>query len=560
MQRRLSLIAAAFTGLAATATTGGCSEDEVTFPGDGEGGSGAGQVEKQTIPAPAGARRLLSRQYVSSVRMILGDAAADAADPPDDLALHGLASIGATDLAMPIAAVERYDTSAERIGRAFAQDASGLALRWPCDAGALERSCFEGFVADAGRLAWRHPLTTAEVESIVDIAMDAVTAYETAPGDPFVEGVQFAVSALLNAPDFLYIIELGEPDAEDPAKRPLTQTELVTRMSFFLTDTTPDATMLDLAEAGEVATDEGLRALARQLVERPEARDALTAFFDEAYQINRLPTTAKTPDVYPLWNEEVAADMRDATLAFINDVIWDQNADSRDLMDADFTYVNSRIAPFYGLQSNSAELERVSFPAGQPRSGLMGQAGILAIFSAAARSSPTKRGVFIQRALQCVAVPPPPPEVVPELPEPDPDNPMTTKELLLELHMEEKSCAGCHELFDPVGLSFEQFNGVGVFRTTDENGLPIDPTGTQSGLGEFADASDVGALLAADEDVPACLMLNVFRNSMGHLETEGEDAAINALDEAFAVSEFRVQDLLVEIVASPAFKLVGEPK
>ncbi len=556
MQRRLSLIAAAFAGLSATATAGGCSDD-VTFPGDGEGGSGAGQVEKQTIPAPAGARRLLARQYINSVRVIFGDAAAAAAVPPIDLRQHGLSTIGANELAMPIGDVERYDTSGQAVGRAFAADPQGLAMRWPCDAGETTRGCFEEFVSEAGRLAWRRRLTTAEVQSITDIAVDAAAAYESL-GDPFVEGVQYAVTALLTAPDFLYIVELGDPEAENPEKKPLTATELVTRMSFFLTDTTPDATLLDVAEAGELAGDEDVRALAQQLVERPEAREALTSFFDEVYQIDRVPTAGKTPDIYPAWNEEVAATLREATLSFIEDVVW--SGDSRALMNARFAYVNDQTAPFYGLESSSPELQRVSLPPGEPRAGLVGQPGILAVFSAAARSSPTKRGVFIRRALQCISVPPPPADVVPELPEIDPDEPMTTKDLLLKVHMEEPSCAGCHELFDPVGLAFEQFDGVGVFRTKDENGLTIDPSGQQSGLGSFEDAGDVAELLAEDPDVPACLALNIFRNSMGHLETDGEEAAIAAIESAFAESEFRVQDLLVEIVASPAFKLVGEPK
>ncbi len=555
MQRRLSLIAAVLAGLASSAMAGGCSEDAVTFP-DGEGGGS--EVAKQTEPAPGGVRRLLSRQYVSSVRLIFGDASAAAAVPPADLRVQRLASIGAATLAIPIAAVEQYDRSAEAIGRAFAEDADGLALRWPCSTGALERSCFEDFVSSAGRLAWRRPLRANEVAGIVDIAMDALTAYQSAPGDPFVEGVQFAVSTLLNAPEFLYIIELGEDDADDPKKRSLTQTELVTRLSFFLTDTTPDGALLDMAEASELATDESVRGLAAKLVERPAAKKALTAFFDEAYQLDRLPTVSKNIEAYPLWDEKVAAAMHEATLLFINDVIW--GGDSRELMNADFAYVNDITAPFYGMTATGSDLKRVAMPARQPRRGLLGQAGILAIFSAAARSSPTKRGVFIQTALQCLTVPPPPPDVVPEFPEPDPNDPKTAKETLLEVHMEEPSCAGCHALFDPIGLAFESFDGVGMFRKKYDNGLTIDPTGEQSGLGAFEDAGEVADLLAKEVNTSRCLALNVFRNSMGHVETDGEEAALSAIDEAFATADFRIQDLLVEIVASPAFRLVGEPK
>src|SRR5690606_35353626 len=122
---------------------------------------------------------LLARQYRNSVRLIFGEAAAAAADPPEDLRVHRLATIGATDLAVPITAVEQYDRSAEAVGRAFARDPDALALRWPCAAGDTTRACFEDFVADAGRLAWRRRLAEDEVAAIVDLAVDAVEAYQT---------------------------------------------------------------------------------------------------------------------------------------------------------------------------------------------------------------------------------------------------------------------------------------------------------------------------------------------------------------------------------------------
>jgi hypothetical protein len=556
MQRRVTLIAAGLAALGASAAAGGCSED-VTFP-DGEP---VDPVEASTVPAPGGIRRLLARQYINSVRLIFGEAAAAAALPPDDLALHGLASIGAADLAMPIAAVEAYDASAEAIGRAVAADASALAELYPCAAGEVELSCFEGFVAKAGRLAWRRELTSAEVDAIADLAADAAAEYAAANlSDPFVEGIQYAVSGLLTAPDFLYITELGDPAATDPTRRPLTAVELATRVSFFLTDTTPDEVLLDAAEAGDLSTDEGLRAMAASLVERPAAQAALSSFFDEAYALERLPSTTKDMTVDPSWDEGVAESMRASLHAFINDIVWEQNADVRRLMDADFTYVNSDVARYYDLQAGSASFTREDLPSDQPRLGLMGQAGMMALLSHSARPSPTKRGAFIRRVLQCGVVPPPPADVVPNLPEPDPDDPMTTKELLLSIHQAEPSCAVCHKLMDNVGLAYEQFDAVGRYREEDENGLTIDPSGEQEGLGAFSDAADVAALLAADPQVPACLAKTIFRNSMGHLETEGEQPSIDALLAAFAAAGYRTQDLLVEIVASPAFRLVGEPK
>jgi hypothetical protein len=129
----------------------------------------------------------------------------------------------------------------------------------------------------------------------------------------------------------------------------------------------------------------------------------------------------------------------------------------------------------------------------------------------------------------------------------------------LEIHRKDPSCSSCHERMDGIGLVLENFDGIGSYRTT-ENGLPIDTKSTSPELGDFATPAELGQRLRSNADVARCIVRNLFRNSMGHYETEGETTALTDLDKSFDRASYRVKDLLVEIVTSPAFLKVGEPR
>lgn len=534
----------------------GCGSDDVDFPRDTSSGSGAGVVGTEDLePAPAGIRRLVARQYANSTRLLFGQAAAAAAaaELPADTKLHGFDTIGNAELAIPPTAVAAYERAAFAAGEAFVADSASLAAVWPCDEAPPDmRACFEDFVVTTGRVAWRRPLAPEEVAAIVDVAMNARDIYASRD-----EGIVYAVAALLQAPDFAYIVELGEPDPDDPERRRLNPRERLVRTSFFLTDTAPDAAMLDALDGGALETEDDWRELARELLGQAGARDAMRALFAQLYRLDDLEETSKNVDLYPDWSPELARAMVESTLRLIEETVWEGD-DARALMTADHAWVNATLAPIYGLSVSGDALVPMPLPANQARAGLMGQASTMAGEAHGASSSPTKRGVFVRRILMCDSVPPPPPEVTFDLPEVDPNEPKTKKELL-SIHMEEPACANCHELFDPVGLSFEVFDAIGRHRTEDL-GLPIDAAGDQPGLGAFETPADVGQLLFEHEKVPACLVRNVYRHALGHLEEAGEQSAIDGLAQAFAETGYDYQDLLVELVVHPAFTSVGEPR
>ncbi|MBM4358355.1 MAG: DUF1588 domain-containing protein [Deltaproteobacteria bacterium] len=535
----------------------GCAEGTVgDESSSGVGGSsGSGTPLADLIdPAPGGARRLLGGQYVRAVKRVFGVTASLAAAPPDDIQLHGFASIGATDLAMSPQDVERYEASARAIAKAFVTDTAARKAVLPCEPiSPTDATCLSSIASKLGHALWRRSLEPSEAGAVGTLAVQAGETYGSVD-----QALAYVLLALLQAPDFLYVIELGEPEAEHPERRWLTPVELVTRMSLFLLDAPPDLAWIERAEDGQLANEADLRELALEMLARPEARAALGAFYDEVFRFDRIDETVKIAERFPEWTPELQASVHASIAAFLDDLVWTRNADARTMLTAEHAFVDATLAPLYDVTvPPGSGLTKIKLSEAQQRMGLLGSVAFLSVYSHAGMTSPTKRGVFIRRTLLCDSVPPPPPEVVPKLPD-DPSGPKTTKELLEE-HMKNDSCKACHGLFDSLGWSLEKFDPIGRHRN-DDKGQPIDTHGESPNIGSFAGPAELAGLLSEHPQVPDCMVRQLYRDSMGHFETKGEEPALEDLHRRFAEGGYRVQELLVELVASPAFRLVGEPK
>ena len=371
-------------------------------------------------------------------------------------------------------------------------------------------------------------------------------------------GMQEAMAAMLQSPYFIYQVEIGEPDPDDPTRRRLTQHELATRMSFFLVDTLPDAELLADADAGRLSDADGIREAAWRLLERPEARRSLAEFFGEVWRLRDLLSLPKDLGVFPQWSPALAESMRMETAALVEDLVWEQDADFLEVFTADYSFVNAQLGFHYGLPGavDLGELPtRVALAGHDKRAGLFGHASFQALLAHVSTTSPTLRGKFVLENILCRTVPPPPPGVVTDLP--DTGDARTMRERL-ELHMSEPSCSGCHSMMDPIGFGLENYDSIGRFRTEDD-GYPIDASAELDGT-PFDGAAGLGAIVAQTPGTASCLVHNLYRHATGHVETEGEQVAMDALEEAFEESGHRMQDLMVEIVASPAFRVVAEPE
>jgi hypothetical protein len=551
-------------GLCLAMLASGCYQGLDSRPGasgdagdDADGDDGMegddGEIPEELEPAPASLRLLLQRQYVGAIEDLLGPEAAAVAAPPENHAINGFDAVGSSQLALGDAEIDAYEQSARAVVEAAA--AAGTLGSWlACDPAVQgDDVCMEQVIGSFGRRAWRRPLTDEEL-----VRYAAVGATAAADLGSFDAGMQEAVAAMLQSPHFLYQVEVGETDPDDATRRRLTQYELASRMAFFLVDTVPDAELLDEAEAGLLTTPDGIRDAAWRLIERPRARESLGSFFGEAWRLRNLDGLPKDQATFPQWTPELAQAMRAETLALVEEVAWTRDVDFREVFTADYTFANAQLGFHYGLPG-AAELGEthtmVPLAGIDGRGGVFGHAGFLSLLAHVSSTSPTLRGKFVLENVLCRTVPPPPPGVVTDLPASEEGDTMRER---LEKHLTDPSCAGCHQMLDPIGFGLENYDGIGRFRTED-NGSPIDASAQIDGQ-PFELAAGLGALVAESPDSGKCLVRNLYRHATGHIETDGEEVALVALEEAFVESGHRMQALLVEIVASPAFRVVAEPQ
>jgi hypothetical protein len=494
-------------------------------------------------------RRLLGRQYVSTVRMLLGDAAAAAADPPDDDQLNGFQSIAASQMAMTDNLVRHYESSARAVAAAAVKDVAVMSELVTCTPeSTVDEACYRSFIEHFGRLAYRRKLVEEEIADYLDIATMAGEELRD-----FASGVEYVIGSMLQAPSFLFQIEVGEPT---PAgTRRLTGLEVATRMSFLLNDTSPNDALLDAAESGELDTSEGVRKWAQELVEQPAARQAMRGFFSEYLVLDGLEKVPKDPNMFPDWSSELAQSMKGETLLFIEDLVFERNRPIHELFTASYTFVDQAMASHYGVQGPAEEVPwtRASLPMEQGRSGILSHASILSRQAHATSTSATYRGLFIMERFLCTTMPPPPPDVNTELP---PSSQAPTLRERIAVHQEADSCRACHYMSDNLGLSLENFDAVGRWRSH-ENGALIDPSVDLDGVGAFSGAQELGSLLAERPDVLRCILRQVYRHATGHVEVDGERKALEALDDRFAGVDHKFKALLVELCASELFRIVG---
>lgn len=491
-------------------------------------------------PAPATLHRLTRAEYLSTLGDLMPEGTPMPTDIEVDTPLHGFTTIGSSELTLSALAVEQYETAARLVtGHVFGDPARREAFVG-C---APSAECNAEYLGRFARRAWRRPPDPTEVAGLVELAATITTRL----ADPW-RGLEFATSAILQSPHFLFRVEIGEPSPDRPQFRRYTSHEMASRLSYFLWGTTPDETLLADADAGALVTDAGIRRATERMLEDPRAAGGLERFFGEYVHLGRLQTVSKDPDLYPQLTATLRDSMRQEVVRLFSDIAL-SDADFRRIFDTDSTVLEPELAAHYGVDPATTEL-----PAEQRRGGLLGRAGMMTLFSHATVTSPTVRGRFVRIDLLCEDIPPPPPGVDTSLPEADPSVPRTLRERLAE-HRSNAVCAGCHDKMDPIGFAFEGFGALGEARDNDE-GLPIDTETHLDGV-PVADAQDLGIALATDPRVAACFARRAFRYATGHLEIETEEIAVRELADAFASDEFRFRALILTLVTSDAFRLAA---
>ena len=548
-------------GSAGTTSTGG-SGAQGGSGAVGTGGSagstgatgGTTSVPPPFEPAPGVLRRLTRAQFRSAIFDLLGETV-DVSDlEADSFDAGDFAVTGASVVSTSRNGVNQYQSAIESaVGAVFSDETKRQTLMG-CTPSASGDACSRGFFERLGRRAWRRPLEVVEVDRLVAVAENGVTELGSV-----VEGVRWATVALLASPNFIYRAELGAPGLDGTLR--FTGYEMASRLAFLIWNSVPDETLLEEAASGVLGTVEGVRAATERLLSSPAGRAAVGNFAEEYMRLDRLAPQAKDPELYPEYTSTLKAAMVQDMRSVWETVVFDDQASLLSVFTTNKAVVNSELAVLYGVDAaglGPTTFRSVTLPAGA-RTGIFGKSGFLSQFANQKYGSPTLRGKFISEAFLCTPIEPPPGDVNTDIPEPPSDMPKTRRQQLTE-HSTNPTCAGCHMSMDPMGFPFENFDGIGRYRTTD-HGLPVDTSGgfplSDGNQVPVANASEFGAAAAASDLVAECMVRRYYEYAMGYKERDVDRVVVDALTASFEASGFKLRDLIVSVATNEAFAAVA---
>ncbi|HEY0712159.1 MAG TPA: DUF1592 domain-containing protein, partial [Polyangia bacterium] len=501
-------------------------------------------------PQTAGLRRLTAPQYRNSVIDIF-DRKITTFNPEleEDTELSGLVSIGAARVGFSQKLTEQFETGALEAAHLAMTNADIKASLVGCTpTAATDDNCTRGFLKKIGRRAFRRPLTDEELSRYVGVANKAQTESKD-----FFKGLEYGIAGLLQSPNFLFRVELGTPNPQNPKQVLFNDFELATRLSYLLWNTTPDDALLDAAEAGQLTKANGLITQTQRLLSSERAAIGLETFVREVYQLNELDDLRQSATVFPQRTATLGVAMRTETTKFFSEIALAADRDLRDVFDSRSTWLNGELAKLYGVSGvTGTNFVKTTLPETGQRLGILTQAAFLSSHAYPTRGSATLRGKFIREAVLCQSIPPAPADVVTELPE----SVQGTARDKLTVHRTDPYCNSCHVIMDPVGLGLENFDGIGAFRTM-EAGKTIDASGDLDGTA-FKNPTELAAAIKNHPRAASCLARNLYRYAVGHVENMGEEPALDNITKAFSDGKYRFKALAEALVKSPGFVLAAK--
>lgn len=429
----------------------------------------------------------------------------------------------------------------------------------PCAAQPMNDACFDAFLDRYPRRAFRRPLTLEEREALR-------AAYDEALTDGFSEheALATALSMMLQMPQFLYVTEVGEARAQEPATRDLTDHEVAQRLALFFLDSIPDQELQDAADKGELRTVEQIEAQARRLLrEHPDASILKRLVQEWLHLEDRLEKDeARFPQFTPALEASIREELRRAFALAIT-----QGDSLEALLTMSRLPIDAELASFYGIEAGFVPGQDgwATMELPEHYQGLIARPYFLATHASTTSSSHVKRGYTLLKQLLCSPTGSPPPDAmsrVPIYPE------GATSRQKSEILRQEPACSACHQMIDNIGLSLEHYDALGQWRDLapeSEGGVMIDDRGEIVRLGavgqtdvageQFSGQAGLTALLTASRSVQECIPRQWFRYAIGRLEQGPEDErVIRELVEAFQGREQSLQELLIAITRTEAFR------
>ncbi|MBI1760995.1 MAG: DUF1592 domain-containing protein [Acidobacteria bacterium] len=424
-----------------------------------------------------------------------------------------------------------------------------------------ETACAKKILANLTRRAFRRPVTEGDVTPLLAF-------YERGRKDgDFEDGIQRALEAMLVAPDFLLRVE-SDPRGSGAvgAVYRLNDIELASRLSFFLWSSIPDDELLALAEQGKLKTPLVLQQQVRRLLDDPRSQAFVSNFGGQWLQLRNLDTITPDPEVYPNFDDSLRQGFRRETELFFESVLR-ENRSVFELLDADYTYLNQRLAEHYGIRGvYGPQFRRVALNETQRanRGGLLGQGSLLTVTSYPNRTSVVQRGKWILENL-LGAPPPAPPANVPDLKAKGKDGRLLNAREQLDLHRADPICASCHARMDPIGFALENYDGIGKWRMKDA-GQPIDASGKLPDGTTFNGPAELKQILLKShrDEFVSTVIEKMLTYGLGRGLEAYDAPTVRAIMRETAKDNYRLPALISAIITSKPFQmrsqLASQPK
>ena len=433
-----------------------------------------------------------------------------------------------------------------------------------------ELACAEEILSRIATRAYRRPLEDNDLEGLMSFYIAG------SESGNFESGIKTALQAILASPHFLFRLERSAPpteharggdddraagnaDALPPTVFPIDDLALASRLSFFLWGTVPDQELIDLASAGELSKPETLAQQARRMIADPRARALSTRFASQWLRLQDLEKVHPDALRYPQFDQTLAEAMREETLQLFDSIVK-EDASLLELLSANYTFVNERLARHYGLPNVAGSHFR-KVPLEDPeRRGLLGHGSILTLTSHANRTSAVLRGKWVMEVLLGSPPPPPPPDVPDlEATEEKVDGRILTVRERMEEHRSNPSCNSCHRIIDPIGLALENFDVTGAWRTK-EGDSPVDASGRLYDGRQISSPSDLReALLDRPVALATTFTENLLAYAVGRRVEYHDMPTVRQITSSARDNEYRISSFIVGVVLSDPFRMTSLP-
>ena len=409
-----------------------------------------------------------------------------------------------------------------------------------------EPACAQQILSSLARRAYRRPVSESDVQGLVEF-------YNQGRLDGgFEVGIQFALERVLVSPDFLFRIEQDPADAQPGAMYAISDIELASRMSFFLWSSPPDDELVNLAERGALREPGMLEQQVQRMMADPRADAFIKNFVGQWLYLRNLEDFYPDPAAFPEFDENLRTALQRETELFIDDQIR-SDASLLDLLSADYTFVNERLARHYGIPGVYGSRYRKVTVDGNQRGGLLGHGGLMMVTSYPNRTSPVLRGKFVLENL-LGGPPPEPPPNVPAL-ETSSDGKILTMREAMVMHRENPACRVCHAAMDPIGFSLENYDVVGKWRR-EFAGQPIDASGLLPDGNTFDGPDGLqGLLLERPDDLVGTITEKLMRFALGRSLEYYDMPEVRAVVRAASVENYRWSSIILGVVESTPFQM-----